>query len=419
MAEDARHAVHRVTRIVSLAHEHRPDQIMRRQIVFTHQIRDQACRRGRRKRVVGKTAPGAGGEVNLSVERSWSPAPCALAVQSYRYITCRPNWFSLHVVAAAATLTGGATDMLRRAVRVGAVRGGKMQFALTEDQRAIRDMARDFARGNGAHAAAWDAEEIFPVDMLRRAAGLGMATIYVGAEHGGAGLGRKEAALIFEELSAGCVSTAAYLSIHNMVAWMIDRFGDDALRARFLPRLCSMEALASYCLTEPGSGSDAAALATRAVDDGHGHYVLNGGKAFISGGGVSDVYAVMARTGGEGAGGISCILVEKDTPGLSFGAKERKMGWNSQPTAQVMFTDCRVPKSNRVGEEGEGFKIAMQGLDGGRVNIAACSLGGARAAMEAAQTYMGERQQFGRKIENFQACNSNWRIWRRNWKRPV
>ena len=279
-----------------------------------------------------------------------------------------------------------------------------MQFALTEDQRAILDMARDFAREEMApHAAVWDAEEIFPVDMLRRAAGLGMATIYVGAEHGGSALGRKEAALIFEELSAGCVSTAAYLSIHNMVAWMIDRFGDDALRARFLPRLCSMEALASYCLTEPGSGSDAAALATRAVDDGDGHYVLNGGKAFISGGGVSDVYAVMARTGGEGAGGISCVLVEKDTPGLSFGAKERKMGWNSQPTAQVMFTDCRVPKSNRVGEEGEGFKIAMQGLDGGRVNIAACSLGGARAAMEAAQTYMGERQQFGRKIENFQA----------------
>ncbi|MEC8564781.1 MAG: acyl-CoA dehydrogenase family protein, partial [Pseudomonadota bacterium] len=277
-----------------------------------------------------------------------------------------------------------------------------MQFALTEDQRAIRDMARDFAREEMApYAAAWDAEEIFPVDMLRRAAGLGMATIYVGAEHGGSALGRKEAALIFEELSAGCVSTAAYLSIHNMVALLIDRFGDDALRARFLPRLCSMEALASYCLTEPGSGSDAAALATRAVDDGDGHYVLNGGKAFISGGGVSDVYAVMARTGGEGAGGISCILVEKDTPGLSFGAKERKMGWNSQPTAQVMFTDCRVPKSNRVGEEGEGFKIAMQGLDGGRVNIAACSLGGARAAMEAAQTYMGERQQFGRKIENF------------------
>jgi alkylation response protein AidB-like acyl-CoA dehydrogenase len=279
-----------------------------------------------------------------------------------------------------------------------------MDFALDQDQSAIRDLARSFAYDEMApHAAAWDAEEIFPVDVLRRAASLGLATIYVGDEYGGSGLGRLEAAIIFEELSAGCVSTAAYLSIHNMCAWMIDQFADDALRARILPELASMSYLASYCLTEPGAGSDAASLRTRAVKAENGDFIVNGAKAFISGAGVSDVYLVMVRTSDEGAGGISCLLIEKDTPGLSFGSRERKMGWNSQPTAQVIFEDCRVPASNLIGAEGDGFKIAMKGLDGGRINIAACSLGGAGAALQAAQTYMGERSQFGRKLENFQA----------------
>ncbi len=213
---------------------------------------------------------------------------------------------------------------------------------------------------------------------------------------------RLDAALIFEELATGCVSTSAYLSIHNMAAWMIDRFGDEAQRRRFLPKLASMEHFASYCLTEPGAGSDAAALKTRAVREGD-HYVVDGAKAFISGGGASDVYVCMLRTGGEGPKGISCLVVEKGTPGLSFGKKERKLGWNSQPTAMVMFENCRVPVANRLGEEGDGFKIAMMGLDGGRLNISACSLGGARASLEATQAYLGERSQFGRKLAEFQA----------------
>ena len=278
-----------------------------------------------------------------------------------------------------------------------------MDFQLSEEQRAIQDMARDFAQREFLpHAARWDEDCVFPVDALRAAAALGFAGIYLREDVGGSGLKRLDAALIFEELATGCVSTAAYISIHNMAAWMIDRFGNAEQRQRFLPKLARMEHFASYCLTEPGAGSDAASLKSRAVRDGD-HYVIDGGKAFISGGGTSDVYVSMLRTGGEGPQGISCIVVEKGTPGLSFGKKEKKLGWNSQPTAMVIFENCRVPVANRIGAEGDGFKIAMTGLDGGRLNISACSLGGARAALEAARTYLGERSQFGRKLAEFQA----------------
>jgi alkylation response protein AidB-like acyl-CoA dehydrogenase len=278
-----------------------------------------------------------------------------------------------------------------------------MNFELTEDQRAVEETARRFATERLApHAAKWDAEEHFPVDVLREAASLGFASIYVKDDVGGSEMTRLDAAIIFEELSAGCTSTAAFISIHNMASWMIDRFGGDAQRKRFLPRLVTMENIASYCLTEPGAGSDAANLNTRAVKDGD-HYVLNGSKAFISGAGTSDIYVCMVRTGGEGPKGISCLVVEKGTPGLSFGKKERKMGWNSQPTAQVIFEDCRVPIANLIGVEGEGFRIAMMGLDGGRINIGACSVGTARAALDEAKAYVTERKQFGRAISEFQA----------------
>jgi alkylation response protein AidB-like acyl-CoA dehydrogenase len=278
-----------------------------------------------------------------------------------------------------------------------------MDFDLSEEQRAIQETAHDFAEREFApHAARWDDECIFPVEALRAAAALGFAGIYVGEDMGGAGLARLDAAIIFEELATGCVSTAAYLSIHNMAAWMIDRFGSKAQRQRFLPKLVSMGHFASYCLTEPGAGSDAASLRTRAVRDGD-HYVLNGTKAFISGAGASDIYVAMVRTGGEGPGGVSCVVVEKEAPGLSFGKREKKLGWNSQPTAMVLFENCRVPVANRLGEEGDGFKIAMAGLDGGRLNVSACSLGGARASLEAARRYMGERRQFGKKLAEFQA----------------
>jgi alkylation response protein AidB-like acyl-CoA dehydrogenase len=248
----------------------------------------------------------------------------------------------------------------------------------------------------------WDEKELFPVDVLREAAGLGFAGIYVRADVGGSEMSRLDAAIIFEELSAGCTSTAAFISIHNMASWMIDRFGGEEQRKRFLPRLTRMDTIASYCLTEPGSGSDAASLKTKAVRDSDA-YVLNGSKAFISGAGVSDVYVCMVRTGDESPRGISCLVVEKGTPGLSFGKKERKMGWNSQPTAQVIFTDCRVPVANRIGGEGEGFRIAMMGLDGGRINIGACSVGTARAALDEALAYSADRKQFGRAIAEFQA----------------
>ena len=278
-----------------------------------------------------------------------------------------------------------------------------MDFALTEEQRAIQEAARAFCDAELApNAARWDEDKHFPTDVLRQAAALGLAAIYVGDDVGGSGLGRVEAALVFEALAHGCVSTAAFLSIHNMCGWMLDRFGSDALRRTWLPRLASMETIASYCLTEPGSGSDAASLRTTARQDG-GDYVLNGSKAFISGGRVSDLYLVMCRTGAEGPRGISTILVEKGTPGLSFGAQERKLGWNSQPTAMVQFDDCRVPATNLIGEEGQGFRIAMAALDGGRVNIGACSLGGGGLALETAFAYVQTRRQFGRPLAEFQA----------------
>lgn len=276
-------------------------------------------------------------------------------------------------------------------------------FALTEDQIAIRDMAASFAAETLApHAVRWDEEKHFPVEEMRQAAALGMGGIYIAEDVGGSGLSRLDAALIFEALAAGCPTVAAYISIHNMCAWMIDRYGSDAQRRTWLPRLCSMEHLASYCLTEPGAGSDAAALKTKAVLDGD-HYVLDGQKQFISGAGVSDIYVVMARTGEAGPSGISTIVVEKGTPGLSFGANEKKMGWNAQPTRAVIFENCRVPVANRLGPEGIGFKIAMAGLDGGRLNIGACSLGGAQAALDKALAYAQERKAFGARIADFQA----------------
>lgn len=278
-----------------------------------------------------------------------------------------------------------------------------MDFALNEDQVAIQEAARAFAEGQLApHSAEWDEKKHFPVDVLRQAAGLGFAGIYVNENVGGSGLSRLDASIIFEALSYGDVPTAAYLTIHNMASWMIDRFGSDDLRQRYLPRLTTMELIASYCLTEPGSGSDAANMRTSAKLDGD-HYVLNGGKAFISGGGVSDIYVVMARTGGEGAKGVSAFVVEKGAEGLSFGANERKMGWNAQPTAQVNFDNCRVPVENRIGQEGEGFRFAMMGLDGGRLNIASCSLGGAQFALDTAKAYMETRNQFGKALKDFQA----------------
>jgi alkylation response protein AidB-like acyl-CoA dehydrogenase len=278
-----------------------------------------------------------------------------------------------------------------------------MDFDLTEEQRAFQATAADFAAERMApFAADWDRHCTFPVETLREAAALGFAAIVVSEAHGGAGLTRLDAAIIFEELAKACPSTAAYISIHNMVAAMIDRHGSPEQKAAHLPALTTMERFASYCLTEPGAGSDAASLSTRARRDGD-DYVLDGAKAFISGGGASDLYLVMARTGDEGAGGISAILVEKDTPGLSFGAQEEKLGWHSQPTAAVVLDGCRVPVANRLGEEGEGFRIAMAGLDGGRLNIGACSLGAGQAALDQALDYTRERRQFGRPLADFQA----------------
>lgn len=283
-----------------------------------------------------------------------------------------------------------------------------MHFELSEDQTLIQDAARKFAEDQlKPFAAEWDEKKHFPVDTLRAAAEMGFAGIYVRDDVGGSGLSRLDAALIFEQLSQGCVSTAAFISIHNMVSWIVDSWGNEAQRQKWLPKLTTMELIGSYCLTEPGAGSDAASLRTKAVRDGD-HYVLNGSKAFISGGGVSDVYVVMVRTGGEGPKGISTILVEKGTPGLSFGANEKKMGWNSQPTAVVTFEDCRVPAENLIGEEGIGFNIAMKGLNGGRINIGACSLGGAQFAFETALQYTQDRQQFGKPIGVFQ--NSQFKL---------
>ena len=276
-------------------------------------------------------------------------------------------------------------------------------FTLPEDQIAIRDMARDFAAEKIApFALEWDEKKHFPVDVMREAAALGMGGVYVREDVGGSGLTRLDAALIFEALSTGCPTTSAFISIHNMASWMIDSFGSEEQRQEWLPRLCTMELLASYALTEPGSGSDAAALRTTARRDGD-HYVLNGSKQFISGAGAGDIYVTMVRTGGEGPSGISTLIVPGDTPGISLGANERKMGWNAQPTRLVAFEDCRVPVANRLGDEGIGFKIAMAGLDGGRLNIGACSLGGAQAALDKALAYMRERKAFGKRLDEFQA----------------
>lgn len=276
------------------------------------------------------------------------------------------------------------------------------QFDLTDEQREIQELARRFTADRiTPFAAEWDEKHIFPRDTIREAAELGFAAIYVSEESGGIALGRLEAALIMEAMAYGCPSTSAFISIHNMASWMIDRFGDADVKGRYLPDLVTMARMASYCLTEPGSGSDAAALKTRAVRDGD-HYVVSGSKQFISGGGENEVYVTMVRTGEEGPKGISCLVIDKDTPGVSFGANERKLGWHSQPTRQVTFDNVRVPVANRLGAEGEGFRIAMMGLDGGRLNIGACSLGGAQRCLDEAVAYVKDRRQFGKAIAEFQ-----------------
>jgi alkylation response protein AidB-like acyl-CoA dehydrogenase len=278
-----------------------------------------------------------------------------------------------------------------------------MTTRLSEEQVMIQDMAKRFASDRLApFTSQWDREKHFPVDVIKDTAELGFAGIYVGEDVGGSALGRLDAALIFEQLSYGDVSTAAFISIHNMASWMIDQFGSETQRKEWLPKLTSMELIASYCLTEPGSGSDAAAMKTTAVRDGDS-YVLNGSKQFISGAGTSDVYVLMAKTSDDGARGVSAFIIPLGTPGLSFGNNEMKMGWNSQPTRQVLLDDVRIPVANRIGEEGHGFKFAMAGLDGGRLNIAACSLGGAQRALDKALDYAKERKQFGQAIADFQA----------------
>lgn len=276
------------------------------------------------------------------------------------------------------------------------------QFSLTEDQLAIQDMAEKFtADAITPHAAEWDEEHFFPRDTIKQAAELGFGGIYVSEEAGGIGLGRLESAIIMEAMAYGCPSTSAFISIHNMASWMIDTFGAQAVKDKYLPDLVPMEKIASYCLTEAGAGSDAASLKTKAELDGE-HYVVNGSKQFISGGGENEIYVVMTRTSDDGAKGVTCMVIEKDMKGVSFGAQEKKLGWHSQPTAQVNFDNVRVPVENRVGDEGEGFRIAMAGLDGGRLNIGACSLGGAQRCLDEAVNYTKERKQFGKAIADFQ-----------------
>ena len=276
------------------------------------------------------------------------------------------------------------------------------QFELTDDQREIQELARRFTADRiTPHAAEWDEKHIFPRDTIKAAAELGFAAIYVSEDSGGIALGRLEAALIMEAMAYGCPSTSAFISIHNMASWMIDRFGSQAVKDKYLPDLVTMDRLASYCLTEPGSGSDAAALKTRAVKDGD-HYVVSGSKQFISGAGENEVYVTMVRTGEDGPKGITALVIEKDMPGVSFGANERKLGWHSQPTRQVTFDNVRVPAENIVGGEGEGFRIAMMGLDGGRLNIGACSLGGAQRCLDEAIGYTKDRKQFGQAVADFQ-----------------
>ena len=276
------------------------------------------------------------------------------------------------------------------------------QFDLTDDQREIQDLARRFtADAITPHAAEWDEKHIFPRDVVKAAAELGFGALYVSEASGGIGLGRLEAALVMEAMAYGCPSTSAFVSIHNMASWMIDTYGSDAVKAKYLPSMVTCDRIGSYCLTEPGSGSDASALKTRAVRDGDA-YIVSGSKAFISGGGENEIYVVMARTGQDGPKGISCLVIEKDMPGVSFGAPEKKLGWHSQPTAQVNFDEVRVPAENLVGAEGQGFAIAMSGLDGGRLNIGACSLGGAQRCIDDAQAYTTERRQFSQRIVDFQ-----------------
>ena len=282
------------------------------------------------------------------------------------------------------------------------------QFELTDDQRAIQEMAQRFtADAITPFAGEWDEKHIFPRDTIKSAAELGFGAIYVSEESGGIGLGRLESALIMEAMAYGCPSTSAFISIHNMASWMIDCYGAATVKSKYLPSLVTMDKIASYCLTEPGSGSDAAALKTRAVRDGD-HYVVSGSKAFISGGGANEIYVTMVRTGEPGPKGISCLVIEKDMAGVSFGAAERKLGWHSQPTSQVNFDGARVPVENLVGDEGDGFKIAMAGLDGGRLNIGACSLGGAQRAIDETLAYTRQRSQFGKAIADFQ--NTQFRL---------
>lgn len=278
-----------------------------------------------------------------------------------------------------------------------------MNFELTDDQRAIQSMAQTFAKEELApYAKEWDEACFYPIETLRKAASLGFGGVYIRDDVGGTNLSRLDATVIFEELAGGCTSTAAYLSIHNMVCGIIDQYASDEQRRHWLPRLLTMEHLASYCLTEPNSGSDAASLSTTAKREGD-YYILNGAKAFISGGSVNDIYACMVRTGGPGPKGISCVIVEKGTAGLSFGKKEGKMGWNNQPTTMVFFENCKIPVTNRIGAEGEGFKIALRALNGGRLNIAACSIGAAKACIHLAKAHMTERSQFSKKLMDFQA----------------
>jgi alkylation response protein AidB-like acyl-CoA dehydrogenase len=276
------------------------------------------------------------------------------------------------------------------------------QFSLTEDQLAIQDMAQKFtADAITPHAGEWDEKHIFPRDVIKQSADLGFGGIYVSEESGGIGLGRLESAIIMEAMAYGCPSTSAFISIHNMAAWMIDTFGAQAVKDKYLPDLINMDKISSYCLTEPGAGSDAASLKTKAVRDGD-YYVVSGSKAFISGGGENELYVTMTRTSDDGASGVTCLVIEKDMEGVSFGANEKKLGWHSQPTAQVNFDNVLVPVENRVGGEGEGFRIAMAGLDGGRLNIGACSLGGAQRCLDEAVAYTKERKQFGKSISDFQ-----------------
>lgn len=276
------------------------------------------------------------------------------------------------------------------------------QFDLTPDQREIQELARKFTADRiTPHAAEWDEKHIFPRETIKAAAELGFASIYVSEESGGIALGRLEAALIMEAMAYGCPSTSAFISIHNMAAWMIDRFGSQTVKDKYLPSLVTMDRIASYCLTEPGSGSDAAALKTKAVKDGD-DWIVTGTKQFISGAGENDVYVTMVRTGEDGPKGVSCLVIEKDMPGVSFGANERKLGWHSQPTRQVILDGVRVPAENMVGGEGEGFRIAMMGLDGGRLNIGACSLGGAQRCLDEAIGYTRDRKQFGTRVADFQ-----------------